>query len=235
MVHRALVIAHEIDGHGCLFTERLLERGFGVDTHIVCPTDIEADHSVPFPPVDGYDIVIPMGSIRSLTDVDSIGSWVNDELDLLRRCHEAGTPMFGVCFGGQLLATALGGSVEKAPEGEFGWCLIEGDDNPAGPGPWMQWHHDRFMLPPGAQLLASSAKANQMFRLGSTVGTQFHPEVNRTHVAGWLGSATDDYLVECGLDRHELLNDSEANEEAATKACSRLVDWFLDVVAFPEG
>ncbi len=230
----ALVIAHEVDSHGCLFTERLLERGYEVDTHIVCPTYFEANESVPFPPFKRYDLIMPMGSIRSLTDTDAISSWVHDELDLLGECHEAGTPMFGICFGGQLLATALGGTVERAPEGEFGWCSIDGDGNPAGLGPWMQWHHDRFFPPAEAEVLATSPRAHQMFRLGRTVGTQFHPEVNRTHVAGWLGSAADEYLAECGLDRHQLLADTGANEEGARKACFALVDWFLDEVAFPE-
>ena len=212
----------------------LRKRGYAVDTHVITLDYAQADVAQPWPQNwRDYDLIVPMGSIRSLTDKASIANWVFDELELLRKAHESDTPMLGICFGGQLLSDALGGSVEKAPVGEFGWTRIEGAGNPVGPGPWMQWHHDRFTPPAEAELLAHTDEAAQLFRLGRTVGAQFHPEVNRTHIAGWLGSAVDDYLAECGIDRFALLAETEVQQAHNREQCFALVDWFLDEVAFP--
>ena len=50
-----------------------------------------------------------------------------------------------------VLAAVLGGQVTRAPVPELGWREIE-TDHPAlvPPGPWLEWHYDRFSTPPGA-------------------------------------------------------------------------------------
>ncbi len=231
---RALVIAHEPDGPGGQVTVRLEERGFEVDTHVVTTEYDRPDLAAPFPSTDGYDVVAIMGSVRSVTEPEVIEAWLPDELDLIRRVHRAETPLLGVCFGGQLIAEALGGSVEKAPETELGWFEIEAPDgvtNPVGAGPWMEWHHDRFDPPPGSTVLATTPRAVQLYRIDRTVGTQFHPEVDVAHITGWLTQADESYLATHGWTSDGILADMEHHEERNTAQCKRLVDWFLDEVA----
>lgn len=233
---RALILVHEPDGGACQVEARLRERGFETDNHLITAEYDKPNDAAPFPELDDYDLLVPMGSVRSLTEKDEISSWIHDEIDLVRDAHEQGMPVLGVCFGGQIIAEALGGSVEKAPVTEIGWYeLTEGPDgpNPVGAGPWMAWHHDRFTAPPGAEVLAETPDAVHLIRIGSTVGTQFHPEVDVSHVKGFLSNATDEYLHENGVSREEILAGVEANEANNIEQCHALVDWFLDEVAFP--
>ena len=227
----ALIVAHEPDGPGGEIAIRLAERGYAVTTHVVT-----ADHRSPnvaqsFPTFADYDLVAIMGSIRSLTNKHQISSWVYEEMDLIRQAHAAGQPVLGVCFGGQLIAEALGGTVEVSPTTEIGWYTlseVDGVNNPVGPGPWMEWHHDRFTAPPGSTILAETANGPQLFTIGSLVGTQFHPEVNTAHVEEWLKNADAHYLAEYGQKANVVLTQMRTHDERNRQQCKNLVDWFLE-------
>jgi GMP synthase-like glutamine amidotransferase len=234
---RALVIAHEPDERGGQVTVRLAERGFDVDTHVVTQIQDAPNASAPFPNTADYDVLAIMGSIHSLTRKQEIESWVYDELELIREAHTAGQPVLGICFGGQLIAEALGGSVEVSPVTEIGWYTLRnasGADNPVGPGPWMEWHHDRFTVPPDAIVLAETDSCPQLYSIGRMAGTQFHPEVDVAHIDGWLASSTDEYLAIYGQERTSIRADAAEHEARNIKQCGRLVDWFLDTIASPE-
>ncbi|MFT5531151.1 MAG: GMP synthase-like glutamine amidotransferase [Candidatus Poriferisodalaceae bacterium] len=232
----ALIIGHEPDSGGGQVAIRLEERGFDVHTHSVTSDLRTPNDSVPFPDTAEYDLITVMGSIQSVTRPEEISTWIHDELDLIRTNHEAGTPILGICFGGQLIAKALGGTVEVAPVTEIGWHKISpiGDTtNPVGEGPWMEWHHDRFVPPHGAEVLAETDAATQLFRMGSTVGTQFHPEVDVQHISDWLANAPEEYLATYGQTKEALIEAVTAHEADNIRNCKALVDWFLDDVAFP--
>jgi len=82
-------------------------------------------------------------------------------------------------------------------------------------------------------VLAQNENAVQLFRIGASVGTQFHPEVDVEHLAGWLATADDDYLASAGADRAVILAEVAEHEERNIKQCNAFVDWFLDEIAFP--
>ncbi|NUU26271.1 MAG: C26 family cysteine hydrolase domain-containing family, partial [Streptomycetaceae bacterium] len=97
--------------------------------------------TVDFPDPRDYDVIVPLGAPWSVDDEATIGAWVGGEIALLRDAVAADIPVLGICFGGQALATALGGGVERAPRPEIGWTPVRSDD-PAlvSEGPWFQWH-----------------------------------------------------------------------------------------------
>lgn len=229
---KALIVSHEAGTKPGFVGDRLTERGVECDLHVMVPDTSDPERFEPLP-ADGFDLLVIMGSYWSVYE-DAISAWIGDELDLIRRSHESGTPVLGICFGGQALAAALGGTVERSPETEIGWYEItpaNGVRLPISTGPWMEWHHDRFALPPGAELLASTEACPQLFRVGRSVGTQFHPEISVELATDWMRESSDSYLDSCGVTREGILANVSHNEPANRRNCFDLVDWFLDDVA----
>ena len=99
-------------------------------------------------------------------------------------------PVLGVCFGGQLLAQVLGGTVTRAIRPEIGWRAVQSDDPDRIPeGPWLVWHEDAFTAPPGAEALARTDVSLHAFVAGIHTGVQFHPEVTKEIVGHWVDNA----------------------------------------------
>lgn len=128
---------------------------------------------------------------------------------LMGEALEKGTPLLGICLGGQLLAHVAGGRVSSpSPHGENGICRVDlnedGARDPLFSGVdrnfvTFQLHGDSFTVPPGGLLLAASPVCPaQAFRLGKNAyGLQFHPEVDRSIVSHWgtLSTPAVDYLT----------------------------------------
>lgn len=231
---RALVIAHDPGSLPTMVGERLVHHGFELVTFQVATFD-DPRSDAPFPDPGEFDLVLPMGAVWSVYDEESIGSWIGRELDLIREADRRGVPVFGICFGGQALAAALGGEVRPSPEPQIGWYHIRSDrPDVLAEGPWMQWHHDQFIPPPGAQEIARDDVCSQAFVIGRHLGVQFHPEVDHEHVAMWL--AIDEHgdgqqLESMGITAQDLLDQTARCWEQARPHTFTLVDWFLSEVA----
>ena len=70
--------------------------------------------------IEGTDLFIHLGSSWSVY-WDSVRSQVDAEVSLMRHSIERGVPMFGICFGAQMLSHAYGGIVERGKKTEIGW------------------------------------------------------------------------------------------------------------------
>lgn len=213
--------------------ERFAERGYDAVSHLVVPADRFHDPGVEteFPDFTRFDAVVLMGAPWSAYD-ELVASWVVPERDRIRRADEAGVPMLGICFGGQLLASTLGGAVVPSADPEIGWTHVASDDETIVPsGRWFQWHYDRWGLPPGAREIARNGAASQAFVLRRNLALQFHPELTSGMLAGWLANGATAKAVAAGVDLTELVAATRAGEAGARSRARLVVDGFLDVVA----
>ena len=209
-------------------------RGYDVEEFLIVPEHRfdDPDVAVTFPDPTDYDAIVPMGAPWSVYDEPTIGAWILEELSFLRKAHDAGVPVLGICFGGQALATALGGSVERAKTAEVGWYSIETDEpDLVDVGPWFEWHHDRWQAPPGARVIARTAAAEQAFVIGRSLAVQFHPELTPTMLQGWLDNGGSAYLEAHGTDPVALIAETVRTADDAQRRTRHLVDRFIDQVA----
>jgi GMP synthase-like glutamine amidotransferase len=184
--------------------------------------------TVAFPDPGEYDAIVFFGAVWSVYDEDTIGSWIGDEIAFARSAISLGVPVLGICFGGQMLAAAVGGSVERAPEPEIGWTMVDS----AHPGlidggPWFQWHFDRFSLPGAVPVLARTMLAQQAFQAGRTLGVQFHPELTCSVLECWLSTGGAAQLAACGVDAAALMARTRVLEGMAAARAHELVRRFV--------
>jgi len=230
---RTLIVQHDHVSPPGPIGERFETHGYDVVCHLV--VDEQRHHSPGveprFPAFTDFDIVVTMGAPWSTYDHALVGSWVVPELEQLRVADEAGVPVLGICFGGQLLASAHGGSVGASPSPEIGWSDVASDDEALVPGgPWFQWHYDRWKPPPRAREIARTEAASQAFVLRRNLALQFHPELTSQMLEGWLVTGSE-AVVAHGLDPQELLERTRDVDGRSRARAHRLVDGFLARVA----
>ena len=226
---RALLISHEEEAAPAIIGQMLAARGVRIERHVVLPPD--GSVNTEFPDLDSYDLVVAFGSFHNAYDPRA-ADWVGAEVELIQQTMATETPYLGICFGGQLLSMAVGGSVELAPEAnqEVGVVQIKArtPDFPVPSGPWFAWHEDRIRLPedPRIEVLADNENAVQAFRCGSAVGLQFHPEVDRALVADWL--RIGEHHLPAHWTSQRLLEVWAEAEPEAHRNCELLVDWVIE-------
>jgi GMP synthase-like glutamine amidotransferase len=213
-----LILQHDPDGPPARFGDWLRARGLPFQVHPVW------ERPLPSNPRD-YSFVASLGSECSAADTDG---WVHREIAMLRQTIAADVPVVGLCFGGQALSVALGGGVEVMPTPEIGWIPVEVVDPAIPRGPWLQYHHDRIELPPGARELARSPAGPAAFCHGRHLGLQFHPEADAALLDLW--ARIDPKLPEAGITVQELAEQSAQFAAPALDHAYRLFDYWLDTV-----
>lgn len=129
---------------------------------------------------DDHDAVVVTGS-RSSVYWDE--KWIDPLIDVVREATRGDVPVLGICYGHQVLATALGGTVEDMGEYELGYREVRqvAEDllftDVPDPFTVFETHSDVVTtLPDGATLLAENDVGIQSFRKDLAWGVQFHPE-----------------------------------------------------------
>ena len=225
---RALVIEHDWYCPAAGVGDRLVEHGYQLDAFRVLDDPTDPVCTKPYPDATDYDVLVVTGSTWSVTDTDTIGSWIGREIEMVRAAHDAGVAVLGLCFGGQVLSAALGGEVRQVDTPEFGWHEVDTDlPDAIAPGPWFEWHYDGFTVPDGATEIARTAVSPQAFRIGRSVGTQFHPEVTTELVDRWI-NMDEKELRAHGVDPTVMAARSKEEAVGNRARSDVLVDWFLD-------
>jgi GMP synthase (glutamine-hydrolysing) len=159
-------------------------------------------HDTPWPEIESRNPrgIILSGGPASVYDAGApqLPDWV----------LESGLPVLGICYGMQLLAQALGGSVEPATRREYGPArlrVIPGADSPLFANlpdtldVWMSHGDHVARMPAGFSPLGESDNAPcAAIARDSIVAIQFHPEVAHTPMGKVI---LRNFLTEiCGID-----------------------------------
>ncbi len=190
----------------------------GPEAMVVRPFDGDA-----LPSPDSVQGAVITGSWSMVTDRED---WSERTADWVRLAVDAGTPLFGVCYGHQLMAHALGGVVAYHPKGrEVGVRPITltpdaAQDVILGDFPTtfdVNLTHEQSVttLPPGATVLAGSDHdPHQIVRYGPrAMSVQFHPEFTPTIMSHCV-TRRKDVLRGEGFDVDALLAGIQATPHA---------------------
>jgi len=201
-------LEHDHDD-GPVFIAKWLEQ------HNYSLTRIRLYNAEPLPDPDQVDLLIIMGGAMNIYE-ECEYPWLIPEKIFIRTVIDSGVPVLGVCLGGQLISSVLGGVVTRADPPEYGWYTIRvrsvSVDQPQYVTPVsgqnifpdaitvFQWHNDTFSIPPGAvHLYTSDTCQNQAYIYDSRViGLQFHPEMDSVTIQAFL-SQSKEKMIEDGL------------------------------------
>lgn len=203
--------------------EQLIALGLGLDSQDLLV--VNAAYHENMPDLDAINGVVISGSHAMVTqDLDwSLGleAWV-------RELIEIGIPLLGICYGHQLIARAMGGTVDFHPRGlEIGTvgvtCLDEAAADPLFKDlpPCFKAHafHSQSVihLPSSAVVLArNDFEPHHAFRIGTAAwGVQFHPEADRGVTQGYIENLAGD-VRSSGQDPDVLIRDLDHTPHAAS-------------------
>lgn len=185
---------------------------------------VRVDEGAALPAPDSVAGAVITGSAAMVTEradwSERTAAWIRDAMD-------ADTPLFGVCYGHQLMAHALGGTVGWLPAGrEMGTRIMTrhfrdgGDwlDDLPETFPAHATHRQAVLEPPrgAAVLMSSNLDPHQLLRYAPhAVSTQFHPEFSAAAMRAYI-DARAAVLRDEGVDVDALRGD--VRETTAARA-----------------
>jgi GMP synthase-like glutamine amidotransferase len=208
---RALFLRHHVEDSPGLVGEAFEARGYELDVVMI-------DESNGAPSLEGYNVLVILGSKCAVYDLELESDWFRQELMLIAEADARRLPILGICFGAQALCRQFGGTVRRADNEELGWFeidVVEGVE--LSVVPWLEFH---------IEVWATSQRAVQAFAIGPHVGVQFHPEVDDAQLKEWFAAEEED-VRDFGIDIDALVEQTAQETPAARVRAQELVDLFL--------
>jgi GMP synthase (glutamine-hydrolysing) len=234
VTRRVLVIEHDAECPPALMGGWLVEAGCTLD--VSRPYDGDE-----LPGLSSYDGFMVLGGPMGADD-DAEHDWLGPVKGLLREARGSGLPTLGICLGHQLIASALGGRVERNPRGQqvglldVGWTGAAAGDALLGPlatpRRGVQWNDDVVTaLPDGATLLAATPYDEvQAVRYAPAMwGVQLHPEVDAEGLRPWADEDRGSHETR-GIDTDALLRDIDAARAELDGAWRPLAEGFAGLL-----
>ena len=144
---------------------------------------VDVVEGAPLPAANDFDGYVLSGSDKGVYDTVD---WMDPLRAFLIEAKAAGKPLFGVCFGHQIMADVFGGKAEKvgAPEVGVRAFEIKGKEVTGH-----VWHQDQVTkVPPGAEVIGSAdyCPVAALAYDFPAMSVQFHPEYEPDYVSDFL-------------------------------------------------
>jgi GMP synthase-like glutamine amidotransferase len=161
-----------------------------------------ADAGQPVPAATDYDGFVIGGSEKGVYDDTP---WMDPLRQLLHAVRTLEKPVFGICFGHQIMAEVYGGKAEHVDRGEVVGArefVVNGQAQNA-----LVWHHDQVTVVPPQATVTGSASYCPIAALTydfPAMSVQFHPEYTGDFLGSVLnlgrGVFLDDATTDATLD-----------------------------------
>lgn len=143
------------------------------------PFESRVFSDVPLVDIEKYSSVILSGRRKNNPQMNAINS------GLVRYSLDTNKPLLGICYGAEILALTLGGTIKKMTSSRHGLYKVQiMENNPLVNGKIDAFESHSYMISklgsPFIQIASSDDCKFEIFRYGSKniFGTQFHPEMS---------------------------------------------------------
>jgi len=135
---------------------------------------------------DDAEFIIILGSPESVNNSNSF--WIKDLKEYINNQIKRGKYILGICFGAQLLATLLGGSVEKMPRPRIEHRFMQAPEIPYLSGTWVCLHEEHIIPTSEMNVMMRDEEVVYAFSKDRALGLQFHPEIDIPSINNILNS-----------------------------------------------
>ncbi len=168
----------------------------------------------PVPSSLDVDFAVLMGGPMSALEEDKYPFMV-EEKQLCRELFAADKPVLGVCLGAQIMANAFFAPIRQNPEKEIGFYPVTFENGFTVNA--FHWHGETFDIPEYAESIAySEACRNQGFKIGRSLGLQFHLETTAESLNSLLENCAEELEAALSAKAKYVQSKSQILETAKT-------------------